>query len=70
MKLKRIDVITKKKIKNTQTDVTRRLKVPDVVYEQAVRLLRDADELTIGAVMRQERANTGSIVSFSLDSNR
>lgn len=69
MKLKRIDVITKKK-KNTQTDVTRRLKVPDVVYEQAVRLLRDADELTIGAVMRQERANTGSIVSFSLDSNR
>lgn len=44
--------------------------MPDAVYEQAVRLLRDADELTIGAVMRQERANTGSIVSFSLDSNR
>lgn len=49
---------------------SRQLKVPDVVYKRAVQLLQDADELTIGAVVRQERANTGSIVSFSYDSNR
>ncbi|XP_025418188.1 protein kinase C-binding protein NELL1-like isoform X2 [Sipha flava] len=49
---------------------SRQLKVPDIVYKRAVQLLRDADELTIAAVVRQERANTGSIVSFSLDSNR
>lgn len=49
---------------------TRQLRVPDIVYRRAIQLLRDADELTITAVVRQERANTGSIVSFSLDSNR
>jgi hypothetical protein len=48
----------------------RQLKVPDIVYKRAIQLLRGADELTIAAVVRQERANTGSIVSFSLDSNR
>lgn len=49
---------------------SRHLKVPDFVYKRAIQLLRGADELTIGAVVRQERANTGSIVSFSLESNR
>ncbi|XP_022172901.1 protein kinase C-binding protein NELL1-like isoform X4 [Myzus persicae] len=48
----------------------RQLKVPDIIYKRAIQLLRGADELTIAAVVRQERANTGSIVSFSLDSNR
>lgn len=53
-----------------KSGTTRQLKVPDAVYNRAIQLLRDADELTIAAVVRQERANTGSIVSFSLDSNR
>lgn len=52
------------------TGTTRQLRVPDIVYKRAIQILRDADELTITAVVRQERANTGSIVSFSLDSNR
>lgn len=46
------------------------MKVPEIVYKRAVQLLQDADEITVSAILRQERANTGSIVSFSLDSNR
>ncbi|XP_050437668.1 protein kinase C-binding protein NELL2-like isoform X2 [Adelges cooleyi] len=49
---------------------SRRLRVPDNVYKRAVELVRNADELTIASVVRQERANTGSIVSFSLGTNR
>ncbi|XP_050530475.1 protein kinase C-binding protein NELL2-like isoform X2 [Daktulosphaira vitifoliae] len=49
---------------------TRKLKVPDNVYRRAVEIVKDAYELTIAAVIRQEHANTGSIVSFSQGANR
>jgi len=62
--------VTAARHKFTVVGASRQLRIPDVVYKRAVQLLRDADELTIAAVIKQDRANTGSIVSFSLDSNR
>ncbi|RZF46907.1 hypothetical protein LSTR_LSTR008035 [Laodelphax striatellus] len=48
----------------------RDLRLPQSVYQQAVSLLRHNTEFTVAASLRQEEANSGTIVSFSHGFNR
>ncbi|XP_034247207.1 protein kinase C-binding protein NELL1-like [Thrips palmi] len=48
----------------------RDLRLPPAEYQKAVDLLRDNTEFTMAAVLRQEEANSGSILSFSHGFNR
>ncbi|XP_075212261.1 protein kinase C-binding protein NELL2-like isoform X2 [Lycorma delicatula] len=48
----------------------RDLRLPQSVYQQAVELLRHNTEFTVAANLRQEEANSGSIISFSHGFNR
>lgn len=48
----------------------RDLRLPPAEYQKAVDLLRDSTEFTMAAVLRQEEANSGSILSFSHGFNR
>ncbi|KAK7791795.1 hypothetical protein R5R35_010896 [Gryllus longicercus] len=48
----------------------RDLRLPQPVYQRAVDLLRHNPEFTVAASLRQEEANSGTIVSFSHGYNR
>lgn len=48
----------------------RDLRLPASEYQKAVQLLRDNTEFTMAASLRQEEANSGTIISFSHGFNR
>ncbi|KAE8753166.1 hypothetical protein FOCC_FOCC000089, partial [Frankliniella occidentalis] len=48
----------------------RDLRLPPNEYQKAVQLLRDNTEFTLAALLRQEEANSGTIISFSHGFNR
>uniref|UniRef100_A0A146LP18 Protein kinase C-binding protein NELL2 n=2 Tax=Lygus hesperus TaxID=30085 RepID=A0A146LP18_LYGHE len=48
----------------------RDLKIPEVGYKQAVTLLQDSTEFTMCTSIRQELANSGTLISFSQGVNR
>ncbi|XP_014255233.1 protein kinase C-binding protein NELL2-like isoform X2 [Cimex lectularius] len=48
----------------------RDLKLPEVGYRQAVTLLQDSSEFTLSASIRQELANSGTLIAFSQGVNR
>ncbi|CAD1477040.1 unnamed protein product, partial [Heterotrigona itama] len=49
---------------------TRELRLDEASFERAVTLLRRVPEFTIAAALRQEEANSGTIVAFSHGNNR
>lgn len=49
---------------------TRALQVEGVAFERAAELLRRSPEFTVLAALRQEPANSGTILSFSHGYNR
>lgn len=51
-------------------DGERNLVLPTVVYHRTVEQLRNTPEFTLTATMRQEPGNSGTILSFSSESNR
>lgn len=48
----------------------RNLVLPTMVYHRAAEQLRNTPEFTFTATMRQEKGNSGTIVSFSSDNTR
>ncbi|XP_073996659.1 protein kinase C-binding protein NELL2a-like isoform X2 [Rhodnius prolixus] len=48
----------------------RDLRLPEVGYKQAVTLLQDSTEFTLSASIRQELANSGTLIAFSQGVNR
>ncbi|KAG8224796.1 hypothetical protein J437_LFUL002241, partial [Ladona fulva] len=49
---------------------SRDLRLPKSVFERAVAILRRSEEFTVAASLKQEEANSGSILSFSHGFNR
>ncbi|XP_071453142.1 protein kinase C-binding protein NELL1-like isoform X3 [Hetaerina americana] len=49
---------------------SRELRLPTSVFERAVAILRQSEEFTVAASLRQEETNSGSILSFSHGYNR
>ena len=54
----------------TTSGETRELRLDEASFERAVTLLRRVPEFTIAAALRQEEANSGTIVAFSHGNNR
>lgn len=48
----------------------RELRLNEASFERAAALLRRVPEFTIAAALRQEEANSGTIVAFSHGNNR
>lgn len=48
----------------------RELRISEAVFQQAAALLRRVPEFTVAATLRQEEANSGTIVAFSHGNNR